>query len=46
MFLDCRITSLMATNAVEQSEKLADEGANDEDVAMKNNHDADEEENR
>lgn len=39
-----RVTSLLTTNADDQSEKLAEEAANDEDVAMKNNHDADEEE--
>lgn len=37
---------MIATNADEQSEKLAEEVANDEDVPMKNNHEADEEEHR
>lgn len=36
----------MTANADDQSEKLAEETAIDEDVTMKNNHDGDEEEHR
>lgn len=39
-----RVTSLPPTNADDQSEKLAEETPNDEDTEMKNNHNADEEE--